>query len=60
LGYWRLRVLLKREGLVINHKRVYRIYAEERLTVRQKKQRTRAPGHAKPTEEGNPQAVLSL
>ncbi len=33
-GYKRLHVLLKREGLVVNHKRVYRLYREERLTVR--------------------------
>jgi putative transposase len=25
-GYWRIHVLLKREGWEINHKRVYRIY----------------------------------
>ena len=33
-GYQRLHLLLRREGVVINHKRVYRLYREERLLVR--------------------------
>ncbi len=33
-GYRRLHILLQREGLVVNHKKLYRIYREERLTVR--------------------------
>jgi putative transposase len=33
-GYKRLHVLLRREGVVINLKRVYRLYREERLAVR--------------------------
>jgi putative transposase len=33
-GYQRLGLLLRREGLVVNHKRVYRLYREERLLVR--------------------------
>jgi putative transposase len=33
-GYQRLHLLLRHEGLVINHKRVYRLYREERLLVR--------------------------
>ena len=33
-GYKRLHVLLRREGVVINLKRVYRLYCEERLMVR--------------------------
>ncbi len=35
-GYRRLQVLLEREGQVINHKRVYRIYRAEGLAVRRK------------------------
>ncbi len=35
-GYRRLHVLLCREGLVVNHKRVYRIYREEGLSVRRR------------------------
>jgi putative transposase len=41
-GYKRLTVLLRREGLVINHKRVLRLYREERLAVRPKRGKKRA------------------
>jgi hypothetical protein len=30
-GYRRLHVLLKREGHVINHKKLFRLYREEKL-----------------------------
>ena len=33
-GYQRLHLLLRREGLCVNLKRVYRLYREERLLVR--------------------------
>ena len=33
-GYLRLHLLLRREGLGVNHKWVYRLYREERLLVR--------------------------
>ena len=42
-GYRRLHVLLRRSGERVNHKRVYRIYGEEGLTVR-RKTRKRAAG----------------
>ena len=35
-GYRRLKLLLEREGIVVNHKKVYRIYREERLAVRKR------------------------
>lgn len=35
-GYRRLHVLLRREGVVVNHKRVYRLYREEGLVVRRR------------------------
>lgn len=38
-GYRRLHVLLKREGMVVNHKRVHRVYREEGLTVRRRKRK---------------------
>ena len=41
-GYRRLTVLLRREGWVVNTKRVYRLYHEEGLQVRTKKRRKRA------------------
>ena len=38
-GYRRLGVLLRREGFPVNHKRVYRLYREEGLSVRQRKRK---------------------
>jgi len=38
-GYRRLYVLLRREGWVVNHKRVLRLYREESLAVRTKRRR---------------------
>jgi putative transposase len=43
-GYRRLHVLLRREGHVVNRKRVYRLYREERLMVRRRGGRKRAFG----------------
>ncbi|MGH8324452.1 MAG: IS3 family transposase, partial [Steroidobacteraceae bacterium] len=42
-GYRRLHVLLRREGVLVNHKRVERIYREEGLSLRRRK-RKRAAG----------------
>lgn len=36
-GYRRLLVLLRREGWRVNHKRVYRLYTEEALTLKRKR-----------------------
>lgn len=47
-GYRRLHLLLKREGIHINWKKVYRIYREERLTVRKRGGRKRALGTRSP------------
>ena len=57
-GYRRLHVLLRREGWPVNHKRTYRLYAEEGLSIRTKlPRRKRAwryrqgrPGAAAPNE----------
>lgn len=38
-GYRRLHILLKREGLVRNHKRTERIYRQERLSIRVKRRK---------------------
>ena len=38
-GFLRLHALLRREGLVINHKRTHRLYRQEGLQVRTKKRR---------------------
>ncbi len=40
-GYRRLHILLAREGWRINHKRVYRLYTEEGLTMRSKRPKRR-------------------
>ena len=40
-GSPRLRIMLKREGLVVNHKRTERIYREEGLGLRRKRRRRR-------------------
>ena len=41
-GYRRLLVLMRREGLVMNHKKFRRLYREERLQVRRRAGRKRA------------------
>ncbi len=47
-GYRRLHVMLKREGFVVNHKRVFRIYREEGLKVKKRGGRKRALGTRTP------------
>jgi putative transposase len=47
-GYRRLHVLLKREGYLINHKKLFRLYREERLAVRRRGGRERAIGTRAP------------
>ena len=47
-GYRRLHLLLKREGVEVNWKHLYRIYKEERLTVRKRGGRKRALGTRAP------------
>ena len=38
-GYRRLHALLRRDGVAINHKRLYRIYREAGLSVRRRRRR---------------------
>ncbi len=47
-GYRRLHILLRREGFVVNHKRLFRLYKEERLIVRRRGGRKRAMGMRAP------------
>ena len=47
-GYRRLHILLQREGIVLNHKKLRRLYAEERLQVRRRGGRKRALGTRAP------------
>ena len=44
-GYRRLHILLTREGIVMNHKKLRRLYREERLQVRRRGGRKRAWAH---------------
>jgi len=45
-GAPRLHIMLRREGLVINHKRTERVYREEKLSLRLKK-RNKRPSHTR-------------
>jgi putative transposase len=47
-GYRRLHILLRREGIVMNHKKLRRLYREERLQVRRRSGRKRALGTRAP------------
>ena len=47
-GYRRLGWLLAREGYALNHKKLYRLYREERLMVRRRGGRKRALGSRTP------------
>jgi putative transposase len=46
-GYRRLGILLRREGWAVNHKRVYRLYRQEDLTVRTKRPRRHVTAKAR-------------
>ena len=43
-GYRRLREMARRRGVIMNLKKVYRLYREEELTVRRRGGRKRATG----------------
>lgn len=47
-GYRRLHILLRREGMALNRKKLYRLYREERLMVRKRGGRKRALGTRAP------------
>jgi putative transposase len=47
-GYRRLHILLRREGIILNGKKLYRLYREERLMVRKRGGRKRALGTRAP------------
>lgn len=52
--FWRIFVLLRREGFMDNHKCVYRIYKEEGLNLRTKRpRRNRAGAHRLDRVENN-------
>jgi putative transposase len=47
-GYRRLHILMRREGFIMNHKKLRRLYREERLQVRRRGGRKRALGTRAP------------
>lgn len=47
-GYRRVGVMLKREGIVMNHKKLRRLYREEGLAVKRRRGRKRATGTREP------------
>jgi putative transposase len=47
-GYRRIHIMLRREGTLVNHKKLYRLYREERLYVRKRNGRKRALGTRAP------------
>lgn len=47
-GYRRIGLLLEREGIVMNHKKLRRLYREEGLSVRRRRGRKRATGTRQP------------
>lgn len=40
-GYYRIYILLRREGWIVNHKRIYRLYKEKGLELRHKRPKRR-------------------
>ena len=52
-GYRRVHVMLQREGIHMNHKKLRRIYAEEKLQVRRRGGRKRALGTRRPMKVPN-------
>ena len=47
-GYRRIGILLERQGMIMNHKKLYRIYREEGLSVKRRRGRKRARGTRAP------------
>jgi len=50
-GYRRIGIMLEREGYAMNHKKLYRLYTEEKLGVRRRRGRKRARGSRTPMPE---------
>ena len=60
-GYRRLREMARRAGIVMNLKKVYRLYKEEGLAVRKRGGRKRAIGTRRPLEKAlRPNAIWVL
>lgn len=50
-GYRRIGVMLEREGITMNHKKLRRLYSEEGLAVKRRRGRKRATGTREPMPE---------
>lgn len=50
-GYRRIGVMLERKGMTMNHKKLFRLYTEEKLGVRRRRGRKRARGSRTPMPE---------
>ena len=59
-GYRRITMLLIREGFKVNHKKVYRIYCEENLTVRKRKRKRVTRRSEKPISPTRPNEKWSM
>lgn len=60
-GYRRLHILLAREGVDVNHKRIYRLYQEAGLAVRRRRKRRGVAVEREPLQLPNqPNAVWSM
>tara|TARA_R110002020_G_C16182803_1_gene764971 strand:+ start:477 stop:1226 length:750 start_codon:yes stop_codon:yes gene_type:complete len=60
-GYRRIGVLLERKGMLMNHKKLYRLYREEGLSVKRRRGRKRAQGTRTPMPQAlRPNARWSL
>jgi putative transposase len=57
-GYRRLGRMLERQGIKLNAKKLYRLYKEERLTVRKRGGRKRALGTRAPMAMPRSQSAL--
>jgi putative transposase len=49
-GYRRLHILIEREGIEVNHKRVHRLYREAGLAVRRRRKRERVAVERRPLQ----------
>ena len=49
-GYRRLHILVEREGFVVNHKRVHRLYRQAGLAVRKRRKRERVAVERRPLQ----------
>src|SRR5689334_13303695 len=59
-GYGRLGVLLTREGQHVNHKRLFRVYREEGLSVKRIRRKKLATGRCKPAGADCPERGVVL